>query len=970
MSINCEDELMHEGKAHDENPPGRGSGRYGWGTGEHAFQREAFSVQMIKDLYKAGQNDEDIVKTFRELGYDDVEIYQRFHKYGKKDKDIAKALGYSTTTLKAKKSIYSNQVKMANMAKAIELDEKGLSNTKIAKELGVTEGTVRNYLKPERQRKDNVLFRCSDSLKDMVDKKRYLDIGPGGENFFGVKWDTFKTAAAVLEEQGYHIYPMYYDRMGGQNQLTVNVLCAPDVTYKDCYAHKGEVQSVMDYVNQNGLPSNVLGLRPPVSVDSDRIMVRYAEDGGADRDGMIQLKRGVEDLGLGSQLYAQVRIAVDGTHYLKGMAVYADPKEFPKGKDIIFNTNKKDGTPWMQDDPDAKQVFKHMTDDPDNPFKAAIKVKDGKVVGQFDYEGKDGKMHQSPINIVNEEGDWSKWKKSLPTQILAKEPLPLIKQQLKIDKEAKLDEFNDIKSLTNPTVKKMLLEEFAASCDTASVEMRGAPFAGQQSYSILSIPSLKPNTIYAPKFEHGSKVVSIRFPNQGLFEIVESTVDNHNKEALSIMKNAQDAVGIPPSTAHQMSGADFDGDSVVIIPTETADGRVINKIKTQPARPELRDFDPNIYEIPEGSKVKPITAAHKNKMMGEATNLLMDMSFAGAPDGEINRAVKFCYVIIDSEKHKLDWKRAYKDFDIDGLKKKWQAKIDPETGKESYGAGTIITRAKSPKFTEVYKRKWKPDKNTGEWLYEDTPQMKNTWVRKEDGTTEVTGKTPKMQKVPLMTTVSDARELMSGPDHIGTEKERVYAAYANDMKALANEARRVMVNEDPAKRDPEAAKKYAKEVASLESKLDIAKANAPRERQAIVIYNNIVKNKRAALYEANPNISKQELNKEMKKVKRLASTYARNLVGAKKDWISFTDKEWEAVQARAISENKLTQILRNAKSEEVKQLAMPRNTVSLSQSKISLIKSYDVQGLSIREIADKLNVSPSTVSRYIRGKEE
>ena len=119
MSINCEDELMHEGKAHDENPPGRGSGRYGWGTGEHAFQREAFSVQMIKDLYKAGQNDEDIIKTFRDLGYDDVEIYQRFHKYGKKDKDIAKALGYSTTTLKAKKSIYSNQVKMSNIALTI-----------------------------------------------------------------------------------------------------------------------------------------------------------------------------------------------------------------------------------------------------------------------------------------------------------------------------------------------------------------------------------------------------------------------------------------------------------------------------------------------------------------------------------------------------------------------------------------------------------------------------------------------------------------------------------------------------------------------------------------------------------------------------------------------------------------------------------------------------------------------------------
>ena len=969
---NFEVELYHEGRAHDENPPSRGSGRYGWGTGENPYQREAFGVPMIKELYKQGYDDKGIVKVFRDLGYDDLEIDEKLQRYGKKDGDIARALGIDSYKLRAKRSIRSNELEVENTEEAWKLHEEGWKNPKIAAKLGVTEGTIRNYLKNHLAQKENKLFRVADGLQEMVDKKRYLDVGPGGEDGFGTTASNFKTAVALLEERGYHRYPLHLNRIGANtdNQLTMQILCPPDVTYKDMRDHMDEIKSVKDYVIEDGLPkSNQLGLRYPVSVDSNRIEVKFADQGGSDRDGVIQLKRGVEDLGLGSSMYAQVRIAVDGTHYLKGMAVYADPDQFPPGKDIIFNTNKKSGTPIMLDDPDAKQVFKHLEDDPDNPFKAAIKVKDGKVVGQWDYTGKDGKEHQSPINVVNFEDNWSEWKKSSPTQFLVNQDPSLIKQQLKIAYDSKVAQFNDIKNYTNPAIKKHLLKEFASECDTAAIELRGAPFLGQQQFAILPVPSLEPNEIYAPMYEEGSKVVSIRYPHQGLIEVVEYTVTHKNKEAKSFMLNAKDAVGIHPNAAKQMSGADYDGDSVVIIPTVSADGKVINDIRKDKAIQELMDFDPNSFERKEGDTFKRISKSYQNRMMGVATNLLQDMKTIGAPREDIIDGVKFCYVIIDSWKHDLNWKAAEKQFRIKELKSRYQGNIDPVTGEEKNGASTLITRAKSPIYQPKYNELWQPDKNTGEILYKSTPQMKKTWHYDEElGRSVVDGEVPKQEKVPMMATVKDARELMSGPDHIGTPKERLYAKYANDMKALANEVRREMVNTPTLEMNREAKEEYADEVASLKQKLRGIKENAPKERLATVIYNNIVKTKRNELMEKNPNMSKQERNKEMKKVKRLAAVYSRQAVNAKKPKIDITDREWEAMQSGAVSQGTILDVLLNSDSEKIKQRAMPKNQEYIKDSDILRIKAFLAKPESSRpsyaEIAAIIGCSPSTVARY------
>ena len=44
---------------------------------------------------------------------------------------------------------------------------------------------------------------------------------------------------------------------------------------------------------------------------------------------------------------------------------------------------------------------------------------------------------------------------------------------------------------------------------------------------------------------------------------------------------------------------------------------------------------------------------------------------------------------------------------------------------------------------------------------------------------------------------------------------------------------------------------------------------------------------------------------------------------------------------------------------------MPRETRSMRDSQVSRMKAMSASGYSLREIADQLGVSPSTVSKYI-----
>lgn len=940
-------ELMHVGVGHDENPPGRGSGRYEWGTGEHPNQREAFSTNYINKMRNEGYDNDAIVKLMKDSGFSDVEVYRSLHKAGLKDTEISKGLGISTTKLRAKISIEKYQRISENTALCKDLHNQGLSNMEISRRTGIPEPTVRNYIKETVDKRNDSLRDTADTLKDLVEDKHYIDIGPGAELSLGVTTTKLATAVSMLEEEGYKKYWIPVEQLGTGKTTTVTVLCPPGTQFPDVMNHKGDIKTIEDYIQEGGEGVGRLGIRYPTSIDSDRIKIRYAEEGGKDKDGVIELRRGVDDLSLGASKYAQVRIAVDGTHYIKGMAIYNDGKDWPEGVDIIFNTNKHLGTPMMADGKDDPQVLKKLKNDPNNPFGAAIKMKDGKIVGQRDYILPDGTKKLSPINIVNEEGDWGEWSKTLASQMLSKQPIKTAQKQLDLALAERRDEFNDYISLTNPTIKRKFLQEFAESCDAAAVDLKAAALPKQQSHVILPVTSMKDTEVYAPNYKDGTQVVLIRYPHAGQFEIPQLTVNNKQKEAKSIIFNAKDAIGINSKVAEQLSGADFDGDTVLVIPIISPSGKRLADVRTKKPYKDLVDFDPK--EQFKGYKGMPdMSDQTKQREMGIISNLITDMTIKGADKDEIVRAVKHSMVVIDAQKHHLDYKASEKVFKIDELKKAYQ---------DGGGASTLISLASSEQRVPVRKKLYSPDPVTGEVVYKETPEYyTKTWTTKRGET-----RSKQVERKIISTKMAetkDARTLMSGPNHEGTLIEQAYAQYANELKSLANQARLAASDKDlKLKYDPSAKKVYASEVESLQQKVKEARSNAPRERQAQILGGEIFK----AELKDNPNMDKEH----QKKIKSQALANARTLTGAKKKKISITDNEWKAIQSGAVSDSFLQQILDNMDDEQLKQRAMPRKDNELSDAKKARIKSMHNSGFTTADIAEAVGVSSATVSKYI-----
>ena len=417
-----------------------------------------------------------------------------------------------------------------------------------------------------------------------------------------------------------------------------------------------------------------------MSIDSKRIKVNYAEDGGTNADGVIYVRPGVKDISIDSNRYAQVRVAVDGTHYMKGMAMYRD--DLPDGVDLVFNTNKSDT--GNKHDVFKDGTMKKNADgsiDKDNPFGAQISrqivVKDSK----------DKEHLTSAMNLVNEEGTWSTWSRSLSSQILSKQSPELAQNQLDMSYERRRRTYDEIRSLTNPTVRKKLLEDFADGADSASVHLQAATLARSSYHVILPVQSIKPNEVFAPNFKNGETIALIRSPHGGTFEIPNLVVNNRNREAIKLIQSgARDALGIHPSVAQHLSGADFDGDFVIAVPNDRG------KINYTPALEGLKDFDPKA-SFPAYPGMKPVDPKNMQAEMGKITNLIADMTIKGANSSEIARAVRHSMVVIDSEKHNLDHKRSFKQNGIAELKEKYQ-------GRSNAGAATLITRAGSKQWID------------------------------------------------------------------------------------------------------------------------------------------------------------------------------------------------------------------------------------------------------------------------------
>ena len=708
------------------------------------------------------------------------------------------------------------------------------------------------------------------------------------------------------------------------------VLAKPEFDQKYAYNHQEQIDSLGDYHTDDG-GETFTKLQRPSSLDSSRVAIRYGDEGGLDKDGVMEIRRGVPDLDLGKSHYAQVRILVDGDHYLKGMAVYSD--DLPDGVDVMFNTNKPSGTPKMK-------VLKEAKADPDNPFGAAIKAN-----GQSMYIGDDGKEHLSPINKLKEEGDWDTMSRNVSSQFLSKQPKKLIENQLKLTVADYQAQYDEIMHYDNPTVKKKLLYDFADTVEGTSMTLKASAFPGQSTKVILPINKIKETEAYCPTYENGTRLALIRYPHAGTFEIPIVTVNNKNVSGKRNLGAIQDAIGINAKIAERLSGADFDGDTVMAIPVTDK----VN-IKSTRALKALEGFDPKTaYAVPEGNpnNVRLMKKEDKQREMGVISNLITDMTLRGADEDELARAVKHSMVVIDAEKHKLDYKRSEQENGIPELKQKWQIRVDEEGAIHYGGASTLLSRRKQTVRVPERRGSIRVDKETGEYIY------------KESGRTFVDPKTGKERKaedtVSLISETKDARTLSSG-----TIQENLYADFSNKLKAMANQARKEAVNMKGLEYSPSAAKTYAPEVASLKEKYNNMIANKPKERKAMLIANANIK---AKIQEQglDPNISEDK--KVIKKISSVEMQRARDSVGAsgRKSKVTFTDREWEAVQAGAISDNMLTKFLNSSDSDEIVKRAMPKATATLSSAKLAKAKAMLNLGASYDEVAKACGVPKSTI---------
>ena len=925
----------------------RHSGRYPWGSGEEPYQHSR----------------------------DFVSRYTEYEKQGLTHDKILENMHMKTTEYRAMNALANAERRAYEIQRIESLKADGLNNSEIARKLGYpSESTVRSLLDEKAKNNTQKALSTANYLKETLNQssKKFIDIGAGVEKEMGISAEKLKVAETILKAQGYEVYAFRVPQASNPGKFTtVRVLCPPGTQYKEAYdaRDKGEIGTIVDYEQVKNINEKNVETRQefkyPTSVDSKRVKVRFKDEKdengftGEERDGMVEIRPGVKDLSLGTKAYAQVRILVDGTHYIKGMAVY-NPN-MPEGTDIIVNSNKP------KEKGKLGALKEISTEDPNNPFGSLIK--DG---GQSYYIDDDGKKKLSAINKRAEEGDWGQWADKLASQFLVKQNNDLIKRQLNLTLSDKEAEYEEICSLTNPTLKKKLLENFANECDASAVCLKAAALPRQKYQVILPIPSLKDNECYAPNFNDGETVALVRFPHEGTYQIPILKVNNNNKEARRILgAHPEDAVGINKTVADRLSGADFDGDTVLVIPTNSK-----VKITSTPPLDGLKGFETKQYAGEKkvdsngnehyyfnGHEFKPMTKQNTQMEMGKASNLITDMTLKGATGEELARATRYSMTVIDAAKHKLDYKQCYRDNNIEQLKKDYQKHIDDD---DYGGASTLLSSAKSvvrvpkrvgmPRINMPGDKWYDPSKPDGAIVYK-TAEGKDLYYEVEK-VSKRTGKVTKetrmrTQETSKMAETDDAYKLSSGE-----YKEDLYAAYANSLKSMANKARVTLRKTGKIEYSPEAKKKYKEEVDDLNAQLLIAEKNRPRERMAQIWAGSQIK----AIKLDNPTMTKEQIGK----VSQQALTRARNKFGAKKQRIKISDRQWDAIQSGAITETTLKRILDNMDTDELRKRATPKASNELSSAKISQIKAKINSGYTTTEVAEALGISASTVRKYMK----
>jgi DNA-binding CsgD family transcriptional regulator len=185
------DELKHYGMP-------RRSGRYPWGSGQDGYQRAITFRSHIQDLKSKGMS----------------------------EVDIAKVEGIKVRQLRARMSIAKNEKRAGDRTEALRLKDKGYSTMEIARRMSGpdktwNESSIRSLLDPILAERASITTTTANMLKENVDKKRFIDIGAGVENYVGVSRTRLNTAVAELEEQGYKVHKIHVDQLGMPGKFTI-----------------------------------------------------------------------------------------------------------------------------------------------------------------------------------------------------------------------------------------------------------------------------------------------------------------------------------------------------------------------------------------------------------------------------------------------------------------------------------------------------------------------------------------------------------------------------------------------------------------------------------------------------------------------------------------------------------------------------------------------------------------------------
>jgi hypothetical protein len=892
------------------------SGRYPWGSGKDAYQRSTDFYAMVTDLKKQG--------------IPEVEI--------------ATAMGLTVADLRSTKTIAREQIILDQTTRAVKLKDAGNSLEVISKELGIPKPTVRLRLANSEKIKESSLRNTAEMIRANVDKHGIVDVGKGVDVRIGIAETKLNAALSVLRDEGYETYTLQTPNVGTRHATNQRVIVPKGTGFGGAKKLTDKIHTMGDYTEDDG--ATFFGVKTPLNVSSKRMKVVHES---AD-DGIVYVRPGVKDLDMGKNTYAQVRIAIDGTHYIKGMAVLKN--DLPPGVDLEFHTNKTTKTPLLGDkDNTILKPLKRDADgnvDKDNPFGSMIK----RQIVEHDAKGVE--KVKSALNIVNEEGDWDDWRTSVPSQVLAKQPHSLIKSQLQITRDQVKQRLDEIDTITNPVVRQKAYEDFADKVDSDAVDLRAAAMPRQRTQVIIPMSKMNKGEIYAPNFETGERVALIRFPHGGRFEIPEVTVNNNNRTAKKLLGQAKDAIGIHPVVAERLSGADFDGDTVVVIPNRS--GKI--KSTEAPVYESLKTFNPKTlyggYKEENGKGNFPLMT-NTGLEMGMITNLITDMSIQGAKPDHVVRAVKHSMVVIDAEKHQLNYKQSAKDHNIAQLKELYQ-------GSAKSGATTLLSKATSKEYVPDFKdRPMKEggpiDLTTGRKITVPTGKTRSKYDKATK--TYLDEKVLVERKVKRLALTDDAYTLVHDK---ADPVERLYADHANEMKAMANAARLRRARTPSPKINTQARSIYKNEVDKLVADLRAAQAQKPLDRRADVIagaaYKAKLKDDPALRYDMD----------RRKKVERQVKNAARARLGLEKPVIPISDEQWDAIQSGAVSASRLRDILNYADPKRVTELALPRTNAVMTSAITARAKAMLSAGNTVADVAAALGVPAETLrSAALRG---